>query len=48
MQQQYQHQQQLHFSIPTLLRGITYCSKQFSIVLFIRYSNEKSELKTHN
>ena len=43
-------QQQLYFSIPTLVRGITNYSKQFSnkCVSFIRYSKEKSELKTHN
>ena len=29
--QQQQQQQQLYFSIPTLVRGITYYSKQFSI-----------------
>ena len=37
MQQQQQQQQQLYFSIPTLVRGITFYSKQFSIHTFRLY-----------
>ena len=36
-QQQQQQQQQLYFSIPTLVRGITFYSKQFSIHTFHSY-----------
>ena len=36
MQQQYQ-QQQLYFSIPTFVRGITLYSKQFSMHTFHLY-----------
>ena len=48
---QQQQQQQLYFSIPTLVRGSvlsTILNNIFKYVSFIRYSNEKSELKAHN
>ena len=42
-------QQQLYFSIPTLVRGITNYFKQFSIHTFHLYDTltPKSELQTH-
>ena len=38
----------LSVSIPTLVRGITTILNNFQYVSFIRYSNEKGELKTQN